>query len=162
MSKFRTRAMPFGRLEMSWAQCCFLLWFCPLLVLLFLHTFTLRISLSLSLSSPFPLLLGQISLVPWGQMRRPSWLMYRVTTTHSQANRRWAPSSPSNPAHTHWTFHPLARATTVHPSLRLSSTYDHLAVPQNQLWNKWLCSSQGHRGINSCWSSGCFSSYFPT
>lgn len=38
---------------------------------------------------PLPLFPGQISLAPWGQMRRPSWLMCRVTTTRSQASRRW-------------------------------------------------------------------------
>lgn len=55
-----------------------------------LHSFTL-VPLSLfSLSSLFLCLFpGQISLAPWGQMRRPSWLMCRVTTTRSQANRRW-------------------------------------------------------------------------
>lgn len=44
-----------------------------------------------SLLCPLPFLFshGQISLAPWGQMRRPSWLMCRVTTTHSQASRRW-------------------------------------------------------------------------
>lgn len=36
-----------------------------------------------------PLFPGQISLAPWGPMRRPSWLMCRVTTTRSQASRRW-------------------------------------------------------------------------
>lgn len=42
-----------------------------------------------SVLSPLPLFSGQISLAPWGQMRRPSWLMCRVTTTRSQASRRW-------------------------------------------------------------------------
>lgn len=42
-----------------------------------------------SVLSPPPLFPGQISLAPWGQMRRPSWLMCRVTTTRSQASRRW-------------------------------------------------------------------------
>lgn len=38
---------------------------------------------------PLPLFPGQISLAPWGQMRRPSWPMCRVTTTRSRASRRW-------------------------------------------------------------------------
>lgn len=50
----------------------------------------LRLCIFLSSAiSPFPLFPGQTSLAPWGQMRRPSWLMCRVTTTRSQANRRW-------------------------------------------------------------------------
>ena len=46
-------------------------------------------SLLLLSPPPLPLFPGQISLAPWGQMRRPSWPMCRVTTTRSRASRRW-------------------------------------------------------------------------
>lgn len=54
-----------------------------------LYTLLLLCIFLFSVLSPLPLFPGQISLAPWGQMRRPSWLMCRVTTTRSQASRRW-------------------------------------------------------------------------
>lgn len=84
-----TWRQPVGRLEMTCAptvasSCdytsCRSFCLCTLLLLcIFLF----------SVLPPLPLFSGQISLAPWGQMRRPSWLMCRVTTTRSQASRRW-------------------------------------------------------------------------
>lgn len=46
-------------------------------------------------SLPTPSFPGQISLVRCVLMKRPSWHMCHVTTTLSQANRRWAQTNRS-------------------------------------------------------------------
>lgn len=60
----------------------------------------LSTSFSPPLSVPAPSFPGQISLVRCVPMKRPSWRMCHVTTTPSQANRRWAQTDISQSAST--------------------------------------------------------------
>lgn len=83
------------RLEMTCVHRCLLSWLRPLLLLFVSALFYSCCAFLSSLSPVFPppLSPGQTSLAPWGPMRRPSWLMCHVTTTRSQASRRWGTKS---------------------------------------------------------------------